>query len=64
MFSDESDIFPKKCGRLFMRKYQGEVLYADHTPQLGKDLRKIKIWGSIGFDGVGPLIRYTGTINK
>ena len=29
--SDESDIFPYKCGQLYIRKAKGEVLELDHV---------------------------------
>lgn len=46
------------------RIFQVEALYSDHTPRSCKEPRKIKVWGSIGFYGVDPLIQYSRTINK
>jgi len=63
LFSDESDLFPKKCGKTYVRKYPDEEL---ELPGVGKqkhDPRTIKCWGIISSEGVGPLIRYFGNID-
>jgi len=63
VFSDESDLFPEKQGKNHFRKYRGEVLDVNFGPQYRWDPRKVKVWGSISYEGVGKLIRYEGTMN-
>jgi len=63
IFSDESDLFPKKCGRLYVRKFKGEAITLDYGPIPRHDPRTIKVWGVISFAGVGPLVLYDGTID-
>jgi len=63
IFSDESDLFPQKCGRLFVRKFKKEQICLDYALPLRHDPRTIKVWGMISFSGVGPLVLYDGTID-
>jgi len=63
LFSDECDLFPKKCGKRRIRKYKGEEVDVYLGPDYKWDSRTVKVWGVIGRDEVGPLIRYDGTLN-
>jgi hypothetical protein len=63
VFSDESDLFPQKCGRLYVRKFKAEQVCLDYASPSRHDARTIKVWSIISFSGVGPLIRYDGTID-
>jgi len=63
LFSDECDLFPKKHGKRRIRKYKGEEVDVYLGPDCRWDSRTVKVWGVIGSDEVGPLIRYDGTLN-
>jgi len=63
LFSDECDLFPKKCGKRRIRKYKREEVDVYPCPDYKWDSRTVKVWGVIGSDEVGPLIRNDGTIN-
>ena len=65
IFSDEADIFPIKCGKKYYR-IRGNQKYPDPT-QLCEDIDPditIKVWGVISCFGVGPLVRYSGTMKQ
>lgn len=65
IFSDEADLFPTKTGREYVRLRPNQLL-VDALPA-SKQSRKnvtVKVWGAICSSGVGPLVRYTGTIRK
>ena len=59
IFSDESDLFPDKAGKYHYRRYEGERVELDLGPTYRWDPRRVKVWGSISYDGVGTLIRYS-----
>jgi transposase len=63
LFSDESDIFPSRCGKTYVRRYLKEGIEIADAQKHWHDPRTIKCWGIISSDGVGPLIRYFGTID-
>jgi len=63
VFSDESDIFPNKCGKLYIRRLKDEDLDLSFGPASNRDSRTVKVWGFIGFNTVGPLVRYYGTLD-
>ncbi len=63
VFSDESDIFPYKSGKLFIRRRKGEHPLAFYNMYSKWDPRTIKVWGSISAFGVGPLVRYYDTMD-
>jgi len=63
LFSDESDIFPSKCGKTYVRRYPNEQLEVPGARKHWHDPRTIKCWGIISSEGVGPLIQYFGTID-
>jgi len=64
-FSDEADLFPIKSGKHFYRTRNPKVipnpeaLCEEVRPDIG-----IKVWGIISCYGVGPLIRYSGTMTQ
>ena len=62
IFSDESDLFPDRPGKIHYRKYPGEIVDLDDGPDYRWDPRKVKVWGAISKIGVGTLIRYEGTL--
>ena len=62
IFSDESDLFPDRPGKIHYRKYPGEIVDLDGGPDYRWDPRKVKVWGAISKIGVGTLIRYEGTL--
>ena len=64
IFSDESDLFPDKVGKLHYRRYEGERVELDLGPSYRWDPRKVKVWGSISYNGVGTLVRYYGNLNS
>lgn len=65
IFSDESDLRPTKAGREYIRLRLNQ-LWVDAVPadQKNKKVVTIKVWGAICSFGVGPLVRYTGTMRK
>ena len=64
LFSDESDIFPQKCGKARLRRHVGEEVDVDFGPMDKWDPRTNKAFGIISYNGVGPLVRYDGTIGS
>ncbi len=64
VFSDESDLFPDKQGKLHYRRYAGERLDLDVGMQTRWDSRKVKVWGSISYYGVGTLVRFQDTVTS
>ena len=62
IFSDESDLFPDRPGKIHYRKYPGEIVDLDGGPDYRWDPRKVKVWGAISKIGFGTLIRYEGTL--
>ena len=64
IFSDESDLFPVKCGRQFVHLRENQTIMdiIPITLERQKELT-IKVWGAISFDGVGPLVRYEDSMN-
>ena len=63
IFSDESDIFPYKAGKLYVRCYRGETDVERYDMRIKWDPRTVKVWGYLIHFGVGPLIRYHDTLN-
>ena len=65
IFTDESDLFPTKCGRRFYRFkwHEGQPSPANLTKEIKQNI-KIKVWGAISCFGVGPLIRYKKTLKQ
>jgi transposase len=63
LFSDESDLFPSRSGKTYVRRYLKEEIEIPDAQKHWHDPRTIKCWGIISSDGVGPLIRYFGTID-
>ena len=43
LFSDESDIFPNKCGKLYIRKSKGKDLKLDYVLTSNRDSRIMKV---------------------
>lgn len=64
IFTDECDLFPDKQGKLHYRRFKGERVDLDLGPMERWDVRKVKVWGSISYNGVGTLVRYQGTVKK
>jgi transposase len=64
VFSDESDLFPYKSGKLFIRRYRGEKPLDYYAMYTKWDPRTVKVWGCISIFGVGPLVRYTETMKN
>lgn len=64
IFSDESDLFPNKQGKLHYRRYKGERVDLDLGITYRWDPRKVKVWGTISYDGVGTIIRYENIVKK
>ena len=64
IFSDESDLFPDRPGKLHYRKRKGETVDLDYGPESRWDPRKVKVWGTISVHGVGTLHRYEGTLDS
>lgn len=64
IFSDESDLFPYKSGKLFIRRYLGEKPLQYYNMHSKWDPRTIKVWGCISVNGVGPLVRYFETMEN
>jgi len=64
IFTDESDLFPDKQGKLHYRRYEGEMVDLDVGIETRWDPRKVKVWGSISYDGVGRLVKYTKTVKS
>lgn len=62
IFTDESDLFPDKQGKFHYRRYIGERVDLDVGPICVHDKRKVKVFGSISYDGVGTIIRYNDTV--
>lgn len=62
IFTDESDILPTFCGKIKVRKERGENIMLPPHP-INRKLT-IKVWGAISIYGVGPLVRYTGTMRE
>lgn len=64
IFSDESDLFPVKCGRQFVHLRENQTIMdiIPITLERQKELT-IKVWGALSFDGVGPLLRYEDSMN-
>jgi len=44
IFSDESDLFPDRPGKIHYRKYPGEIVDLDDGPDYRWDPRKVKVW--------------------
>ena len=64
VFSDESDLFPAYCGREYVRLRPNQNII-DVVP-LSTESKKnvtVKVWGVLTSEGVGPLVKYTGTLN-
>ena len=63
VFSDESDLFPAKSGKKFLRLKEGQHL-VDVVPirEEVKKILTIKVWGAISYSGTGPLVRYEDTM--
>jgi transposase len=64
IFSDESDLFPDRPGKLHYRKRRGETVDLNYGPESRWDPRKVKVWGTISIHGVGTLHRYEGTLDS
>lgn len=63
IFSDESDILPTKCGKRYIRLRVGQDPTTAILPQkASKKNLTIKVWGVVSSLGVGPLVRYDGTM--
>jgi len=63
VFADEADILPTKCGRRFVRLRVGQDPASTVSPKKGPEKNlTIKVWGALSSIGVGPLVRYKGTI--
>jgi transposase len=65
LFSDESDLFPIKCGKRYLR-VRNEKKILD-PKSLTKNIQRnitVKVWGIIGYNGPGPLIRYHGPLTQ
>ena len=63
--SDEADLFPTKSGKRYIRVRESQAKIK--PPPLSKILdRKItvKVFGICHLLGVGPLIRYTGSVDR
>jgi len=63
IFTDESDLFPYKSGKLFRRRRTGEYPLPYYNMATKWDKRTVKVWGCISVQGVGPRIRYSDTMN-
>ena len=63
IFSDESDLFPDKQGKVHYRRYESERVNLDLGPTPRWDPRKVKVWGTISHTKVGTLVRYTETVD-
>ena len=61
VFSDESDLYPYKGGKLFIRRHKGEypLSYYNTNPRYNK--RTINVWGCMSIEVVDPLVRYSDT---
>ena len=64
VFSDESDLYPYKAGKLFIRRCRGEYPLSYYNMNTRWDERTVKVWGCISIEGVGPLVRYSGTMEN
>ena len=64
IFSDESDLFPYKSGKLFIRRYSGEKPIQYYNMYTKWDPRTIKVWGCISLFGVSPLVRFRDTMKN
>lgn len=64
IFSDESDIYPYKSGKLYVRCYKGEKDVPRYNLHLKWDPRTVKVWGCISSKGVGPLVRYEKSMDS
>lgn len=63
IFSDEADLIPTKCGKKYVRLKEGQSLVDVVPPkEKAEKLITIKVWGAISSLGVGPLVRYEGTM--
>lgn len=58
IFSDESDLFPDRPGKIHYRKRKGENIDLDYGPDYRHDPRKVKVWGTISRLKVGTIHRY------
>lgn len=63
VFSDESDLFPDKCGKVHYRSYRGERVDVDYGYEYVHDPRKVKVWGTISAEHVGTITRYYDRMN-
>ncbi len=64
IFSDESDLLPTKCGKVYVRLRQNQnVLDVAPPEEASKKFLTVKVWGAISSKGIGPLVRYEGTLN-
>lgn len=65
IFSDEADLLPTKCGKEYirLRRSQDPLRVVVPGQAVQRDLT-IKVWGAISFLGVGPLVRYEGTMDS
>jgi len=64
IFIDESDLFPDKQGKLHYRRYTGERVDLNVGVSTRWDPRKVKVWGSISYYGVGTLVRYSESMDS
>ena len=64
IFSDDAFLFPYKSGKLFIRRYPGEKAIPFYEMYDRWDPRTVKVWGCIGVNGVGPLVRFEDTIDN
>lgn len=64
VFSDESDLFPDRSGKVHYRSYRGERAEVDYGYEPRWDPRKVKVWGTISSQGVGTLRRFEGNLDS
>ena len=65
IFSDEADLFPTKPGKRYIRVRESQAKIKPPPPSKILDRKiTVKIFGIISSLGVGPLIRYTGSMDR
>ena len=63
LFSDESNIFPNKCGKLYIRKAKIEELELNYAPTSNRNSRTVILRGIISTNTVGLLFMYKRIID-
>jgi hypothetical protein len=62
IFSDESDLFPIKSGKLRQWVKNDQIIPSNLLQVELADIHTIKVWGCVSYDGVGNLVRYRDTM--